>query len=121
MPIAGSERDDPETSMSKYFSESTARSESLTTTYGSDLAGAVLSDKAYVVKSNDHLIKEGVLVKNGDDYLFTYYYNGTEKQTQIYGKNVTIDKKTGNVEIKWDGYYIKDDGTIELTSKNQRC
>ena len=117
MPIAGSESDDPETSMNKYFSESTARSESLTSTYGSDLASAVLSDKAYVVKSNDHLIKEGVLVKNGDDYLFTYYYNGTEKQTQIYGKNVTIDKKTGNVEIKWDGYYIKDDGTIELTSK----
>lgn len=93
MPIAGSESDDPETSMSKYFSESTARSESLTSTYGSDLAGAVLSDKAYVVKSNDHLIKEGVLVKNGDDYLFTYYYNGIEKQAQIYGKNVTIDKK----------------------------
>ena len=117
MPIAGSESDDPETSMSKYFSESTARSESLTSTYGSDLAGAILSDKAYVVKSNDHLIKEGVLVKNGDDYLFTYYYNGTKKQAQIYGKNVTIDEKTGNVEIKWDGYYIKDDGTIELTSK----
>ncbi|MEE0079492.1 MAG: accessory Sec-dependent serine-rich glycoprotein adhesin [Holdemanella sp.] len=114
---ANSESDDPETSMSKYFSESTARSESLTSTYGSDLAGAILSDKAYVVKSNDHLIKEGVLVKNGDDYLFTYCYNGTKKQAQIYGKNVTIDKKTGNVEIKWDGYYIKDDGTIELTSK----
>ena len=93
MPIAESGSVDPETSMSKYFSESTARSESLTSTYGSDLAGAVLSDKAYVVKSNDHLIKEGVLVKNGDDYLFTYYYDGTEKQTQIYGKNVTIDKK----------------------------
>lgn len=117
MPIAESGSVDPETSMSKYFSESQSLSNSLTSTYGSDLAGAVLSDKAYVVKSNDHLIKEGVLVKNGDDYLFTYYYNGTEKQTQIYGKNVTIDKKTGNVEIKWDGYYIKDDGTIELTSK----
>lgn len=117
MPIAGSESDDSETSMSKYFSESTVRSESLTSTYGNSLAAEVLSDKAYVVKSNDHLIKEGVLVKNGDDYLFTYYYNGTEKQAQIYGKNVTIDKKTGNVEIKWDGYYIKDDGTIELTSK----
>lgn len=117
MPIAGSESVDPETSMSNYFSESESLSNSLTSTYGNSLAGAVLSDKAYVVKSNDHLIKEGVLVKNGDDYLFTYYYNGTEKQTQIYGKNVTIDKKTGNVEIKWDGYYIKDDGTIELTSK----
>ncbi|MCC3361594.1 accessory Sec-dependent serine-rich glycoprotein adhesin, partial [Holdemanella porci] len=117
MLTANSESDDPETSMSKYFSESTVRSESLTSTYGNSLAAEVLSDKAYVVKSNDHLIKEGVLVKNGDDYLFTYYYNGTEKQTQIYGKNVTTDKKTGNVEIKWDGYYIKDDGTIELTSK----
>lgn len=117
MPIAGSESVDPETSMSNYFSESESLSNSLTSTYGNSLAGAVLSDKAYVVKSNDHLIKEGVLVKNDDDYLFTYYYNGTEKQAQIYGKNVTIDKKTGNVEIKWDGYYIKDDGTIELTSK----
>lgn len=117
MLIAGSESVDPETSMSNYFSESESLSNSLTSTYGNSLAGAVLSDKAYVVKSNDHLIKEGVLVKNGDDYLFTYYYNGTEKQAQIYGKNVTIDKKTGNVEIKWDGYYIKDDGTIELTSK----
>ncbi|WP_443669233.1 accessory Sec-dependent serine-rich glycoprotein adhesin, partial [Holdemanella porci] len=115
--IAESRSDDPETSMSNYFSESESLSNSLTSTYGNSLAGAVLSDKAYVVKSNDHLIKEGVLVKNGDDYLFTYYYNGTEKQAQIYGKNVTIDKKTGNVEIKWDGYYIKDDGTIELTSK----
>lgn len=117
MPIAESGSVDPSTSMSKYFSESESLSNSLTSTYGNSLAGAVLSDKAYVVKSNDHLIKEGVLVKNGDDYLFTYYYNGTEKQAQIYGKNVTIDKKTGNVEIKWDGYYIKDDGTIELTSK----
>ena len=117
MPIAESGSVDPETSMSKYFSESESLSNSLTSAYGNSLAGEVLSDKAYVVKSNDHLIKEGVLVKNGDDYLFTYYYNGTEKQTQIYGKNVTIDKKTGNVEIKWDGYYIKDDGTIELTSK----
>lgn len=95
MPIAESGSVDPETSMSKYFSESQSLSNSLTSTYGSDLAGAVLSDKAYVVKSNDHLIKEGVLVKNGDDYLFTYYYNGTEKQAQIYGKNVTIDKKQG--------------------------
>lgn len=95
MPIAGSESVDPETSMSNYFSESESLSNSLTSTYGNSLAGAVLSDKAYVVKSNDHLIKEGVLVKNGDDYLFTYYYNGTEKQAQIYGKNVTIDKKQG--------------------------
>ena len=65
-PIAVSESDDSETSMSKYFSESTARSESLTSAYGNSLAAEVLSDKAYVVKSNDHLIKEGVLVKNGD-------------------------------------------------------
>lgn len=95
MLTAESESVDPETSMSNYFSESESLSNSLTSTYGNSLAGAVLSDKAYVVKSNDHLIKEGVLVKNGDDYLFTYYYNGTEKQAQIYEKNVTIDKKQG--------------------------
>ena len=76
---ANSESDDPETSMSKYFSESTARSESLTTTYGSDLAGAVLSDKAYVVKSNDDLNKEGVLVQKGNKYEYTYITsNGTK-------------------------------------------
>ena len=78
MPIAGSESDDPETSMSKYFSESTARSESLTSTYGSDLAGAILSDKAYVVKSENGPIKEGVLVKKGDGYEFTYHYGDKE-------------------------------------------
>lgn len=82
MPTANSESDDPETSMSKYFSESAARSESLTSTYGNSLAAEVLSDKAYVVESKDSLIKEGVLVKNGDDYLFTYYYNGTEIMAQ---------------------------------------
>lgn len=113
---ANSESDDPETSMSKYFSESTARSNSLTSAYGSEVAHKVLTETSYIVKDVNG-ITEGVLVKNGDDYLFTYYYNGNKMQTQLYGKNVTIDKKTGNVEIKWDGYYIKDDGTIELTSK----
>lgn len=114
MPIAGSESDDPETSMSKYFSESTARSESLTTTYGSDLAGAVLSDKAYVVKSNDHLIKEGVLVQKGDKYIYTYITSNNEtKMIELTGKNVKID--SGNVKINWDGYYIQSDGTIEPT------
>ena len=113
---ANSESDDPETSMSKYFSESTACSNSLTSAYGSEVAHKVLTETSYIVKDVNG-ITEGVLVKNGDDYLFTYYYNGNKMQTQLYGKNVTIDKKTGNVEIKWDGYYIKDDGTIELTSK----
>lgn len=114
MPIAGSESDDPETSMSKYFSESTARSESLTTTYGSDLAGAVLSDKAYVVKSNDHLIKEGVLVQKGDKYIYTYITSNNEtKMIELTGKNVKTD--SGNVKINWDGYYIQSDGTIEPT------
>ena len=113
---ANSESDDPETSMSKYFSESTARSNSLTSAYGSEVAHKVLTETSYIVKDVNG-ITEGVLVKNGDDYLFTYYYKGNKMQTQLYGKNVTPDKKTGNVEIKWDGYYIKDDGTIELTSK----
>lgn len=97
-------------------SESTARSNSLTSAYGSEVAHKVLTETSYIVKDVNG-ITEGVLVKNGDDYLFTYYYNGNKMQTQLYEKNVTIDKKTGNVEIKWDGYYIKDDGTIELTSK----
>ena len=111
---------DSKTSMSKYFSESESLSNfssNLTSTYGDSLAAEVLSDKAYVVKSKDDLIKEGVLVKDGNGYLFTYYYNGIEMQTKLYGKNVKIDEKTGDVTIKWDGYYIRDDGTIELTSK----
>lgn len=116
MPIAGSERDDPETSMSKYFSESTARSESLTTTYGSDLAGAVLSDKAYVVTSNDPLNKEGVLVQTGDnEYVYTYIINNNgnkDKMTVVLtGDNVKIDSN-GNVTINWDGYFIGNDGII---------
>lgn len=117
MPIAGSESDDPETSMSKYFSESTARSESLTSTYGSDLAGAILSDKAYVVKSNDALNKEGVLVQIGDNkYVYKYIISsGDLISIELTGNNVKIDE-SGNVKIEWNGYYIKDNGTIELTS-----
>lgn len=107
---------DIETSMSKYFSESTARSDSLTSAYGSEVAHKVLTETSYIVKDVNG-ITEGVLVKNGDDYLFTYYYNGTKMQTQLYGKNVEIDEKTGDAKIIWNGYFIKDDGTIELTSK----
>ena len=111
---ANSESDDPETSMSKYFSESTARSESLTSTYGSDLAGAILSDKAYVVKSNDHLIKEGVLVKKGDKYEYIYITSDNKtNKIELTENNVKID--SGNVTINWDGYYIDNKGIIEPT------
>ena len=65
---------------------------------------------------NNGLIEEGVLVKDGRDYLFTYYYKGTKMQTKIYGNHVEFDE-TGNAKISWNGYYIKDDGTIELTSQ----
>lgn len=114
---ANSESVDPETSMSIYFSESESLSNSLTIEYGSEIANEMLRDNAYIVKSDNGLIEEGVLVKNGSDYLFTYYYKGTKMQTKIYGKNVELDEETGNAKIIWNGYYIKDDGTIELTSK----
>lgn len=118
MPIAESGSVDPSTSMSKYFSESQSLSNSLTSTYGSDLAGAVLSDKAYVVKSNDALNKEGVLVQIDDNkYVYKYIISsGDQKSIILTGDNVKIDK-SGNVKINWKGYYIKDDGTIELTSE----
>ena len=116
MPIAESGSVDPETSMSKYFSESQSLSNSLTSTYGSDLAGAVLSDKAYVVKSNDALIKEGVLVQNGDKYVYTYITNKNEKKTIYLNEHNVKKDKSGNITyINWDGYYIQSDGTIEPT------
>lgn len=37
-------------------------------------------------------------------------------QTKIYGNHVEFDE-TGNAKISWNGYYIKDNGTIELTSE----
>ena len=119
MPIAESGSVDPSTSMSKYFSESQSLSNSLTSTYGSDLAGAVLSDKAYVVKSNDALIKEGVLVQNGDKYVYTYITNKNnknEKKTIDLNEHNVKKDKSGNITyINWDGYYIQSDGTIEPT------
>ena len=110
-----SESVDPETSMKIYFSESESLSNSLTLKYGSEIANETLHDNAYIVKNNG-LIEEGVLVKDGRDYLFTYYYKGTKMQTKIYGNHVDFDE-TGNAKISWNGYYIKDDGTIELTSQ----
>ena len=112
---ANSESVDPETSMKIYFSESESLSNSLTLKYGSEIANETLHDNAYIVKNNG-LIEEGVLVKDGRDYLFTYYYKGTKMQTKIYGNHVEFDE-TGNAKIHWNGYYIKDDGTIELTSE----
>lgn len=106
---------DIETSMKDYFKESTARSESLTKTYGSNLAAEVLSDKAYVVKSNDGLNKEGVLVQKGDKYEYTYITSNGTKTIELTEKNVKIDKKSGNVTINWDGYYIATNGVIEPT------
>ena len=105
---------DIETSMKDYFKESTARSESLTKTYGSNLAAEVLSDKAYVVKSNDHLIKEGVLVKKGDKYEYIYITSDNKtNKIELTENNVKID--SGNVTINWDGYYIDNKGIIEPT------
>lgn len=112
---ANSESVDPETSMKIYFSESESLSNSLTLKYGSEIANETLHDNAYIVKNNG-FIEEGVLVKDGRDYLFTYYYKGTKMQTKIYGNHVEFDE-TGNAKISWNGYYIKDDGTIELTSE----
>ena len=112
---ANNESVDPETSMSIYFSESESLSNSLTLKYGSEIANETLHDNAYIVKNNG-LIEEGVLVKDGSNYLFTYYYKGAKKQAKIYGNHVEFDE-TGNAKISWNGYYIKDDGTIELTSQ----
>lgn len=95
MLTAESESDDPETSMSKHFSESVATSTSISTAYGiygSEVADNVLNkDNAYVVKSDKGPIKEGVLVKNNNGYEFIYLYNGKALKTQINEKNVKID------------------------------
>lgn len=117
MPIAESGSVDPSTSMSKYFSESQSLSNSLTSTYGKSLAGEVLSDKAYVIKSNDDLIKEGVLVQKGDKFVYTYITSkGETKTIELTKNNVKIDKTTKIVtSINWDGYFIQPDGTIEPT------
>lgn len=116
---ANSESDDPETSMSKYFSESQSTSTSISTAYGiygSEVADNVLkNDNAYVMKSNDGPIKEGILVKNNDGFEFIYLYNGKALKTQINGNNVTIDSD-GNAEINWNGYYITGEGKILKTS-----
>lgn len=81
MPIAGSESVDPETSMGNYFKESQSLSNSLTSTYGNSLAAEVLSDKAYVVTSNDPLNKEGVLVQTGNNkYVYTYITSDGKKR-----------------------------------------
>lgn len=117
MPIAESGSVDPETSMSNYFKESESLSNSLTSTYGKSLAGEVLSDKAYVIKSNDDLIKEGVLVQKGDKFVYTYITSkGKTKTIELTKNNVKIDKTTKIVtSINWDGYFIQPDGTIEPT------
>ena len=115
MFTAKSESDDPETSMSKYFSESQSTSTSISTaygTYGSEVADNVLkNDNAYVVKSDNGLIKEGVLIWKNDGYEFIYLYNGNALKTQINGKNVKIDED-GNATINWNGYFIDDNGNI---------
>lgn len=120
MLTAESESDDPETSMSKHFSESVATSTSISTAYGiygSEVADNVLNkDNAYVVKSDKDPIKEGVLVKNNNGYEFIYLYNGKALKTQINGKNVKIDED-GNATINWNGYFIDDKGNINLTSQ----
>lgn len=109
---------DIETSMKDYFKESTARSESLTKTYGSNLAAEVLSDKAYVVKSKDSLNKEGVLVQKGNIYVYTYITSKDGKREpktiELTGDNVKFDSN-GNVTINWDGYIIGNDGIIVPT------
>ena len=122
MPIAESGSVDPSTSMSKYFSESeslSTLSSTLTSTYGSTLASEVLSDNAYVVKSKDSLNKEGVLVQKGNIYVYTYITSKDGKREtktiELTGDNVKIDKKSGNVKINWDGYYIDQTGEIVPT------
>mgnify|MGYP000596272885 CR=1 FL=1 len=123
MFTAKSESDDPETSMSKYFSESTARSESLTSEYGKEFASEVLTKNSYIVEGDNDLIKKGVLVQKDDGgYRFTYITSSNDtKIIDLNEHNVIKDESNNITGIKWDGYYIKDDGTddgtIELTSK----
>ena len=66
------------------------------------------------MKSNDHLIKEGVLVKKGDKYEYIYITSDNKtKKIELTENNVKID--SGNVTINWDGYYIDNKGIIEPT------
>lgn len=120
MPIAESGSEGYSTSLSKHFSESQSTSTYISTaygTYGSEVADNVLKkDNAYVVKSDKGPIKEGVLVKTKDGYEFIYLYNGKALKTQINTKNVKFDSN-GNATINWNGYFIDDNGKIELTSQ----
>lgn len=120
MPIAENGSEGYSTSLSKHFSESQSTSTYISTaygTYGSEVADNVLKkDNAYVVKSDKGPIKEGVLVKTKDGYEFIYLYNGKALKTQINTKNVKFDSN-GNATINWNGYFIDDNGKIELTSQ----
>lgn len=114
---------DIETSMKDYFKESTARSESLTSEYGKEFASEVLTKNSYIVEGDNDLIKKGVLVQKDDGgYRFTYITSSNHTKTiDLNEHNVIKDESNNITGIKWDGYYIKDDGTddgtIELTSK----
>lgn len=119
-PIAESGSEGYSTSLSKYFSESQSTSTYISTAYGeygSEVADNVLmKDNAYVVKSDNGPIKEGVLVKTKDGFEFIYLYDGKALKTQINDKNVTFDSN-GNATINWNGYFIDDNGNIYLTSQ----
>ena len=123
VPTAESGSVDPETSMKKYFSQSTSTSTSLSNAYGdygNVVADNVLKkDNAYVVKGDEGSpIKEGVLVKNDEIdgiFDFIYLYDGKALKTQINAKNVKFDSN-GNAIINWNGYYITGKGEILKTS-----
>lgn len=120
MPNAESGSEEYSASLSKHFSESQSTSTYISTAYGiygSEVADNVLkNDNAYVWKSDNGPIKEGVLVKTKDGYEFIYLYNGKALKTQINTKNVKFDSN-GNATINWDRYYIDyQDGTIKQTS-----
>lgn len=119
VPTAESGSEGYSTSLSKYFSESTARSESLTSEYGKEFASEVLTKNSYIVEGDNDLIKKGVLVQKDDGgYKFTYITSSNDTKTiDLNEHNVIKDKSNNITGINWDGYYIKDDGTIELTSK----
>ena len=113
MFTAKSESDDPETSMSKYFSESTARSESLTSEYGKKFASEVLTKNSYIVEGDNDLIKKGVLVQKDDGgYKFTYITSSNDTKTiDLNEHNVIKDESNNITGINWDGYWINSDGT----------
>ena len=109
---------DPETSMKDYFKESTARSESLTSEYGKVFASEVLTTNSYIVEGDNDLIKKSVLVQKAEGgYRYTYITNSNQTKTiDLNEHNVIKDESNNITGINWDGYYIKSDGTIELTS-----